>query len=246
MYVIAHVSDTHFDGRERSAARAAKVMAYLAALRRPADLVLVTGDITDNGLPEEYEQARETLSAVSPLVTLPGNHDDRAAFREFLLGQPPSDAPLNRTVQAGAAILALCDSTIPGRDDGVLAPETLDWLRTVLADAAGAPVLIAFHHPPAVLHEPFIDSLRQFDAQPLADLVAGYPNVIALLSGHAHTAATTVFAGRPLLIAPGVASTLRLPWEHGPQLDHEAPVGLAFHVLDDDHRITTHYRAVQP
>jgi hypothetical protein len=47
-----------------------------------------------------------------------------------------------------------------------------------------------------------------------------------------------------LLVAPGVVSTLRLPWEHGEVLDHGLPPAIAFHVLDDEWRLTTHYRLV--
>jgi len=56
--------------------------------------------------------------------------------------------------------------------------------------------------------------------------------------------AATTFAGLPLLVAPGVVSTVRLPWEGGPVVDHDQPPMLAFHVLDDDGRLTTHVRAV--
>jgi hypothetical protein len=67
---------------------------------------------------------------------------------------------------------------------------------------------------------------------------------VAVLCGHAHTAAATTFAGRPLLVAPGVVSTIRLPGQDGPVADHEAPPGVAFHTLDDERRLTTHYRPV--
>lgn len=51
-------------------------------------------------------------------------------------------------------------------------------------------------------------------------------------------------AGRPLLVAPGVVSTLRLPWEGGDPLDFDLPPAIAFHVLGRDRRLTTHYRVV--
>jgi 3',5'-cyclic-AMP phosphodiesterase len=54
----------------------------------------------------------------------------------------------------------------------------------------------------------------------------------------------STFAGRPLLVAPGVVSTLRLPWETDTDLDEQMPPALAFHVLDDNWRLTTHYRLV--
>jgi len=111
-----------------------------------------------------------------------------------------------------------------------------------------APVLVGFHHPPVELGVPYVDGIRQFGEERLAEVAARHPHLVAFLAGHAHTAAATTFAGRPLLVAPGVVSTIKLPWEVPAgsddvvHLDH-AP-SLAFHVLHDDHRLTTHYRPV--
>lgn len=246
MLVFAHLSDTHIDGTPRAADRTRAVMAYLDGLPYDLDAVLVTGDIADHGLPGEYEEARELLKSRHPVFPCPGNHDVRAAFREVLLGEPAGSGPLNQVRRAAGAVFALCDSSIPGRPDGRLDDETLAWLATVLAETPPAtPVLVAFHHPPVVLHSPYVDAIRQFEEERLAALLSGYPNVPALLCGHAHTPAATTFAGRPLLVAPGVVSTLRLPWERGDDgdlVDLLHPPALAFHVLDDDGRLTTHYR----
>lgn len=38
--------------------------------------------------------------------------------------------------------------------------------------------------------------------------------------------------------------TLRLPWEGEKVADRDAPVGLAFRVLDDGARLTSHFRTV--
>ncbi|MGC9665095.1 metallophosphoesterase [Planosporangium sp. 12N6] len=249
MLVVAHVSDLHLDGGARNAERAARVVTYLNRLPRPVDAVLVTGDIADHGLPDEYEEAAELLAPLPyPVLTCPGNHDVRSAYRKVLLGQDPDDAPINQVYRVGPAVFAMCDSTVPGRSDGLLADETLGWLAGVLDDApAGTPVFVCFHHPPAVLHSPFIDDIRQFGERRLAELVAAHPDVVGLLCGHAHTGAATTFAGRPLLVGPGVKSTLLLPWEeNGQPADHELPPALAFHVLADDRRLTTHYRVVPP
>lgn len=245
MLLLAHLSDTHLDGSERNTERAARVMDYINDLPHPVDVVLITGDIADNGALAEYRQARETLTSRYPVLLLPGNHDVRTTYRTALLDENPGERPFNRVHKLAGAVFALCDSTIPGRNDGSLDGETIDWLDGVLADAApGTPVFIAFHHPPVSLHSPFIDELKLRDEQRLARLVERHPNVVAILCGHAHTAAATTFAGRPLLVAPGVVSTLRLPWEHGDVLDYRLPPALAFHVLGDDLRLTTHYRVV--
>jgi 3',5'-cyclic-AMP phosphodiesterase len=234
--VLAHISDTHFDGGERNQARAAQVMAYLNSLSVPLDAIVHTGDITENGLPHEHEQAAKTLVSPHPLYTCPGNHDGRTHYQW----------PLNQAYDLGHWVLVLCDSVILGRDDGYLGDATLDWLASVLDTHTGRPVFLGLHHPPVLLHQPFIDGIRLSAAERLAAVLDEYPDVVAVLCGHGHTPAVSTFAGRPLLVAPGVASTLLLPWEemlkHG--LDLGQPPAFAFHILDQDGRITTHFRVV--
>lgn len=242
MTVIAHLSDTHFDGDQRATDRAARVMAYLDALPGSPDAILVTGDIADHGLTPEYELAREHLvSTKVPVLLLPGNHDSRGNFREVLLGEGPGDGPVNQVAKVGDTVLALCDSSVPGRAEGLLDDETLAWLDGVLA--GGAPTLVCFHHPPVTVHEPTIDAIRLRGADRLAEVLTRHDNALAVLCGHAHTGAASTFAGRPVLVAPGVVSTLLLPWESDRVVDRDLPPALAFHVLAEG-RITTHYRVV--
>ncbi|WP_327008407.1 phosphodiesterase [Dactylosporangium sp. NBC_01737] len=243
MTLIAHVSDTHLaDDGGRSAERAERVVRYLERLRRPVDAVLVTGDVADHGLPAEYAAARVLGRLGVPLLQLPGNHDERSAFRQSLLGAPPEPGPVDQVARVGDLVFALCDSSIPGRDDGWLADETLAWLDTVLAE--GAPTFVCFHHPPVAIGHPQADLVRQFGEDRLAAVLARHPNVVALLCGHIHSATVGTFAGVPLLAAPGVASTLILPWEQGDGgLDRDAPPALAFHLYEDG-RLITHYRSV--
>jgi len=242
--VIAHVSDVHFDGSERNAERSRRVLEHINSLKQPVDVVLVTGDIADHGLASEYEEAEKTLISPQPLLMCPGNHDARGPYREVLLRQPSGTGPINEAHRVGGAVFAMCDSSIPGRDDGYLDDETFTWLEGVVAGAGDEPVFICFHHPPVLLYSPFLDNIRQRGEARLAELVRRSPQVVGVLCGHAHTAAASTFGGKPLLVAPGVASTLRLPWETDIVIDYSFPPAYAFHILDDERRLTTHYRVV--
>jgi 3',5'-cyclic AMP phosphodiesterase CpdA len=242
--VIAHISDIHVDAEERSVERAARVVRYLAGLPTPVDVVVVTGDIADHGEESEYERVRDLIDLPQPVLFCPGNHDIREPFRKALLDEPPSGAPVNRAYRISGALFAMCDSSIPGQNDGLLADETLDWLGAQLAAAADLPAFVCFHHPPVVLGVPYVDRIRQFRADRLAGVVGRHPNVVALLCGHAHTPAASTFAGKPLLVAPGVVSTLLLPFESDAIVDLMLPPMVALHTLDDDRRLTTHFRVV--
>ncbi|MFE7617690.1 metallophosphoesterase [Streptomyces sp. NPDC057496] len=243
--LLAQISDLHLDGSERATERAVRVMDHLRALPRPVDAVLVTGDIADHGEEAEYEEAARILTAPFPVLTCPGNHDVRPAYREALLGEAPGHGPVNRIHHIAGTAVLMCDSTVPGRDEGRLDAETLDWIDTRLAALPrDTPALIAFHQPPVGLHHPLPDSSLLEQPGNLAELLDAHPQVVAVLTGHAHTAAASTFAGRPLIVGPAVTWTLRMPWEGDRPADRDQPPGLAFHVLDDDRRLTTHYRVV--
>jgi 3',5'-cyclic-AMP phosphodiesterase len=247
MVVLAQVSDFHIDGGEVRAARAERVMGYLAALPRPVDAVLVTGDIADHGTAEEYQAARRLLRFPAPVLVCPGNHDRRADFRRVLLGEAGGDGdrPVNQAHHLEGVTVLCCDSTVPGEDGGYLADETLGWLDAALAADPDRPALVAMHHPPVALGIPFVDGIRQAGGQRLQDVLARHRQVVAVLCGHAHTPASTWFAGRQLLVAPGVASTVLLPAERpaGDVIDDTLPPAVAFHLLEEG-RLTTHFRVV--
>ncbi|MFJ3668951.1 metallophosphoesterase [Streptomyces sp. NPDC090106] len=247
MLVLAHLSDLHLDGTERATERARRVREHLWALPGPVDALLVTGDIADHGAEAEYEEAAALLAgAPFPVLTCPGNHDRRAPYRKALLGRPAADGPVNSVrVVDGTAVL-MCDSSVPGRDEGALDEETYAWIEATLDGLGeGRRALLAFHHPPVALHHPLPDAYRLRDPDRLAGLLERRPEIAGLITGHAHTPAATVFAGRPLVVGPGVTWTLRLPWEGAEVADRDAPVGLAFHVLDDAGRLTSHFRVVR-
>lgn len=143
----------------------------------------------------------------------------------------------------------MLDSSVPGQYHGALDIETLRWLDATLAELPrDTPVLLGRHHLPVELGHPGVDQLRLLDAATLAATLRRYPNVAAVLVEHTHTATGTTFAGRPLLVAPGIHSSLRLPWGKAAPgqslLDETAAPALAIQLLHDDARITTYYHAI--
>ncbi len=243
--IFAHISDLHIDGSEHSVGRAMRVMNHLNDLPGELDAILVTGDIADHGLVEEYEQAAKILTSARPVLHCPGNHDVRANYRVGLTDRAPSEQPINEVHRLPGATFAMCDSTIPGEDGGLLTDDTLAWLDGVLRDTpTDTPAFVCFHHPPVRMHQPYLDSMLLADKGRLAEVIGRFPQVIAVLCGHAHTPAASTFVGLPVLVAPGVVSTLVMPWEHGDIVDRQQPPGIAYHVLDDERGLTTHYRVV--
>ncbi|MGB3304521.1 metallophosphoesterase family protein [Gordonia sp. (in: high G+C Gram-positive bacteria)] len=247
MFVVAQISDLHFDGSTEHRKRVEAVMDYLNGRcggPRNIDALLVTGDLADEGLPEEYREAVETLSTEIPTLVTLGNHDSRSAYTSVIQGAECSE-PVNSALRLSGLLVLALDSSIPGRSDGYLSRPTLDWARTQIAEAGlDTDVLISFHHPAVAVGIPFIDDRRQLDPELLAEFIGEHPNIVGCVTGHAHTPAVTMFAGRPHAVVGGVASTLSLPFEGTEIVNPVQRPNVAFHLIDDDHRLTTHFRSV--
>jgi 3',5'-cyclic-AMP phosphodiesterase len=251
---IAHVSDLHIGGRPESEERAARVLAHVGAMSSAPDVLLVTGDVADHGWEggdiahEEYATARDLLAAwPGPLLVGTGNHDGRGPFAEVLLGGERS-GPLDQALDVGAYRFLMLDSLVPAVggqriDHGELAPTTLAWLDAELA-ASHTPTFVGFHHPPTTVGIAGADEIQLRNGPALAAVLDRHPHVVAVLAGHNHTMCASTFAGRPMLVGGGVVSSTTLDQE---PLDHlwlAGPPTLAVHLVGDDGRLTTFWRAL--
>lgn len=232
---LLHLSDSHLDGSAERADRLLAVLNLLPASRRP-DAIVLTGDLADTGSDEEYAQVRATLEkkAVAPWIAVPGNHDDPARLAAAL-GARTDVSVLDA---GGLRILGL-DVTVAGEDHGELR-ETVAEQAVALADGARRTVL-AFHQPPVPIGHAYADPMRLRDAEALAKLVERIGTVAAVLCGHVHTPVTTTFAGVPLLVAPGIASALRLDPDQQPLTSRSHAPGLALHRFENDGAVLTSF-----
>ena len=242
MITIAHLSDPHLDGSPERLERLARVLDQVATLPDVA-LVIVTGDIADNGEPAEYAQFFKAFAPAQPMLVVPGNHDLRAPLSRHL-SPGPAGYFNSVTTTDGVSLIGL-DSLVEHQIHGLLADETLIFAREAIAAAPG-PVVLALHHPPVPVGHDFMDQHGLHDSQTLADLVTQHPSVIAVLTGHVHTALATTFAGVPLLGAPGIVSTMRPGSRLDPIADSTAMPGLALHTIHPNGRLTTVFHYLSP
>ncbi|WP_150306724.1 metallophosphoesterase [Planctomonas psychrotolerans] len=172
------------------------------------DLVVASGDLSDDGSVESYEVLRDRIEPWArdrgaAVVYAMGNHDTRASFASVLGGNPES--PLDSsTVIAGTRVLVL-DSTVPGAGYGLLRPEQLDWVRNELRTPAPSGSLVVLHHPPVPAATELLQALALQNPSDLMAAVVG-SDVRAILAGHYHHALATAVSGIPVLVAPAVAN----------------------------------------
>jgi 3',5'-cyclic-AMP phosphodiesterase len=221
-YLLVQLSDVHLavGGVGPHGARTRDNL--LAALREVAaaglrpDVFLLTGDLADAGEGPCYDDLAAIMAGAARasqarVIFLPGNHDDRAAFRRHLLGEAGAAVsavgPINRTYwRDGLRIIAL-DSTIPGEDGGALDERTLDYLRAELRTPAPDGTIVALHHPPVASPVAPMAGIALRDPARLRDAIAG-SDVRIVLCGHSHHEQSGLLGATPVWVSPAVAYRL--------------------------------------
>lgn len=226
---VLQLSDTHLRSdpservyeRDADARLTAVVEAWVATGER-ADLVLLTGDLADDGSAAPLERIAAAVAPLESLVlAVPGNHDRPDAVTSTWGG--------SAVVEVGRWRVVGLDTTIPGEVHGEVdvagAAATLDGLDD-------RPTLLALHHPP--VSRSTGPMFRLDGAEELLDALRARPHVRAVVAGHLHDAVElTARTGLPVLGAP---STLMGISHSGDdmRIDPSAPTGARVLRLEDD------------
>ena len=210
--LIAQISDLHIVrpgalayGSIDTAAAMVRCIAQLARLAPRPDLVVVSGDLTDTGLAEEYEHVKRLLAPLDmPLALIPGNHDARAPMRAAFPDQAyePGSGALNRACRVGRIDVVLLDSSVPGEPHGELGADTLRWLEATLGSSTTRPALLFLHHPPFLTGIGHMDRQNLRNAGDLAAIIRRHRRLRLIAAGHVHRATLTVIEGIAATICP--------------------------------------------
>jgi 3',5'-cyclic AMP phosphodiesterase CpdA len=227
--IIAQISDTHIKRKGKLLHHMINTSKYLRraierlnALDPRPDVVIATGDLVESGDPREYKRLRKLLTGLEiPLYVIPGNHDEREAFREAFSDQPyvPKFGPINYVVEDLPVRLIALDTVSPKNAWGELDDERLDWLSARLEEATERPTLIFMHHPP------FRTGIRAMDlpfrgVEALGAIVERFPNIERVVSGHIHRPMQVRWHGTLACTAPSTAHQLVL------ELREKQPIGV--------------------
>lgn len=226
--MLAHLSDTHLRHPDDPLVRGLldprpHLLQALAAVEAHAPQALVfTGDLSDDGTPESYEELRSLVTPVAErlgaaVIWGNGNHDSRWAFRSVLLdptlpgpvgpARPADDgAPLNQTHDLDGLRVLWLDTTVPGSDHGEVAPASLEWLAARLAEPAPHGTILGMHHAPLPVVQDLAASWELHGQADLARVLTG-SGVRAILAGHFHQSGFGTFAGIPVHAATSVCYT---------------------------------------
>ncbi|RFB78821.1 phosphodiesterase [Methylovirgula sp. 4M-Z18] len=176
----------------------------VARMQPKPDAILITGDLTDCGLVEEYAELQKLLAHYfdGKVFVIPGNHDRR---ENFIAALKPPVAPtgfVDYAVDLGPVRLVMLDTLLPGKSAGELRPEQLQWLDETLAQAPATPTMIAMHHPPFLASILHMDKITLQNADAFRDVIARHAQVDRIICGHYHRQITARVGNALATIAP--------------------------------------------
>lgn len=237
--LIAHLTDLHIGldtttltGHPGPATALRRALAHVRSLDPPPDVLIISGDLSDDGNAEDYATVRDILREELPdqaqggplVLAVPGNHDDPMMARHVLGELMPvaTDVPEGRAclhVEHGPLHFIGLDTAVPNRPHGALDPAQLTWLEAQLERCAGQPVVIFMHHPPLVTGITAMDTFGLLEGQArLGELVARHGSVQLIASGHIHRPIVGSLGGVPVLVAPSVSHQINLDLRPGAPL----------------------------
>lgn len=153
-----------------------------------ADCAFITGDLTNWGMPEEYNAFAEVLTELQlPLHLLVGNHDNRENFKAAF---PNVGCDKNGFVQSivdnEQGRLIFLDTLMEGTHVGWLCDDRLQWLSDQLSQAKGN-IYIFMHHPPFDVGIPYLDRIGLKQKEAFEATVTPYKSRIRqIFFGHVH------------------------------------------------------------
>jgi|WetSurMetagenome_2_1015567.scaffolds.fasta_scaffold01188_11 3',5'-cyclic-AMP phosphodiesterase len=239
--LIAQITDTHIKlpgalayGKVDTAAMLARCVAELGRLAPQPDLIVITGDLVDLGRAEEYAHLRSLLKPLgSPLVVVPGNHDDRSALRAAFADHAylPARGFLQFAIDAPYPVRIVgLDTLVPMQGGGELCAERLAWLDETLARQPQRPTVVLMHHPPFVTGIGHMDKLGLAGRDEFSRVVGRHPQVELVLCGHLHRSIQARVGGRAAMTCPSTAHQVALDLrDDAPSRFNMEPPGYLLH-----------------
>ncbi len=245
---VVQLSDLHFSTKPggymlRDTAETFGAVADQVRDEAP-DLVVVTGDIANEGKTDEYELAGDALAALGlPVHCLAGNHDFVDPLHAVL---PRPDVAVQRSLRLGNWVFLFGDSNRDGGDHhpetgwtdhedrvdiarGGLTRQETTWLRRQLDLGEAEHAMLWLHHPPGgkgMFEQPGFDDEIQ-------ELFGAATPIRAISAGHEHAGVSRDVAGVPSHVCPST----------GVSIDFDAlllmPPGYRRFTFHDDGRIDT-------
>ena len=198
---------------------ATRALNAVAAYKAEISAVIITGNLTDCGLAEEYAELAHRLKLLAhvPVFLIPGNHDRRDVMRQSFPALPDNSGFIQYVIDDFPVRLIILDTVVAGATYGYLCEDRLSWLERVLSEQPERETMIAMHHPPLQTGIPQFDDIMLENREAFKNVVAAHPQVTRIIAGHHHRMIFGNVAQATCVVAPAIAYQFEL--QHDPRIE---------------------------
>ena len=178
---IVQLSDIHV-GAQFRADVFEKVIEEVNSLS--PDAVVITGDLTNEGLKEQYEKCKTLISKikVEKIIAISGNHDYRNTgylhFKKYFPFQTINEL-------SDDVVLVTLGTARPDRDEGEVGYRQISWLERTMKKYQNKTTILAMHHHLIGIPDTGSDRLTIIDAGDVLRATLD-SDVDLVLCGHKH------------------------------------------------------------
>lgn len=201
---IVHLSDLHV-GSQFVQSKFDTVVQEVNQIN--PDAIVITGDLTNEGLVKEYERCHRLVSQFNTkkIIPLSGNHDYRntgyLVFKKYF--------PFNTINELdGDTVLVTLGTSRPDRNEGEVGFRQNLWLERTMKKYADKTKILAMHHHLIGIPDTGADRLTVIDAGDVLRTILD-TDVDLVLCGHKHRPWVWSF-GRLQIVNAGTASSERV------------------------------------
>jgi Icc protein len=192
------------------------VLQAAITLNEPPDIMVVTGDLSEDGSETSYQRLRELLLETNlPTYVIPGNHDSISQMKKTLIGDR---IQMKSIVDFDFWRLVLLNSKVPNASHGFLEQQEIQLLESALEDNSERSVVTCLHHGPI---SPCPSKGCQLNnTEFFLATLKRYPKARVVLAGHAHIELEKKIDHVTLLTTPATSS-LCIHAQEGAAVNHE-------------------------
>ena len=132
--IIAQITDLHIGAPATgnspdNSLRLVQVLDAIKTLQPQPDMVIATGDLTQDGRPEQYHKLKSLIANFPiPIHWMLGNHDDKAAFQMVFETSSADASSISLIIETDTLRIILLDSHGAGRHAGCFDASQASWL----------------------------------------------------------------------------------------------------------------------
>ena len=202
--IIVQISDLHVGSQFQSDV-SVELIREINSLG--PDVVVVTGDLTNEGLVKEYEACKRLLHKIKTkkMITISGNHDYRNTgyllFKKYFPFETINELDED-------TVLVTLGTSRPDRNDGEVGYRQNLWLERTMKRYQNKVKILAMHHHLVAIPDTGSDQLTVVDAgDVLRTILATHVNLV--LCGHKHRPWAWNF-GQLMVVNAGTATSERV------------------------------------